>query len=97
MPDLELDRLERDVRPKLRAGAAGGEEQLLRRLTGWLLRAGPERRHAAPPAARLLDLHLDRDGRTSCHDSSTTRSQKNSQIARPAASSGSATSAPGSP
>ena len=31
------------------------------------------------------------------HDSSETRSPKNSQIARPAASSGSATSAPGSP
>ena len=95
VPDLELDRLERARLPVPPRCAAGRKE--------WCLQA--QRLAAAGGSAggsgatdRVPSTSTSTGIVLSCsHDSSETRSPKNSQIARPAASSGSATSAPGSP
>ena len=55
-----------------------------------------ERAHGCSRVRGSDQLDLDRDA-VLCHGSSVIRSAKNSQIARPTASSGSAISAPGSP
>src|SRR5207247_3347711 len=92
---LQLDRSKRGRLAEGAPGPAGGEQRL--RGAHRLAAAGGSAGGTGATAGACSTSTSTGIVPPSCHGSSVKRSPKNSQIARLAASSGSATSAPGSP